>query len=230
LARYENTQVGMALMAGYEIPRIGSLRAGIGRVRVNSTPLIGLPIPEETSYANSLIAQGNIDTLDNVLFPLRGYFLDVRYRRFDKDIGLFDVREALNVETILPVSLGRYTANFSLRGGTSDPQGLFQLGGLFNLTGTRTGEVAGDRGVLLRGLFFRDVSDLVDLKMPTYFGLSLETGDAVPRGARFDFDKFKNAAALFVSVDSFLGPIFFAAGRTFSGGGSGVYLYWGRPQ
>jgi NTE family protein len=108
--------------------------------------------------------------------------------------------------------------------------GPFQLGGLFNLTGTRTGEVAGRHGVLLRGLFFRNVSDLIDLNMPTYFGLSLETGDAVPRGASLEFDRFKNAAALFLSVDSFLGPVFFAIGRTFSGGGSGVYLYWGKPQ
>jgi NTE family protein len=230
VARYEYKQLSASLLAGHEIPRLGSIRVGAGRYRVSYAPLVGLPFDSETNYANALIARGNIDTLDNVLFPLRGYYLDVRYRRYGEAVGSFRVEEALAVETTLPVSLGRYTMNLTLRGGTSDLQGLYQLGGLFNLTGTRTGEIAGDRGLLLRGLFFRNVSDVVDLNMPTYFGLSLETGDAVPRGTSFEFDRFKNAAALFISVDSPVGPIFFALGRTFSGGGSGVYLYWGKPQ
>jgi NTE family protein len=230
LARYEFQQVSASMLLGHEFPRLGSIRAGVGRYRVDYAPLIGIPFFAESESTNALIARANIDTLDNVLFPLRGYYLDLRYRRYQERLSAFAVGEALAVETTLPVSLGRYTANLTLRGGTSDLAGQFELGGLFNLTGTRTGEVAGRHGVLLRGLFFRNVSDLIDLNMPTYFGLSLETGDAVPRGASLEFDRFKNAAALFLSVDSFLGPVFFAAGRTFSGGGSGVYLYWGRPQ
>jgi NTE family protein len=230
LARYEYRQQSASMLLGYELPRLGSVRAGVGRYRVDYTPLIGIPFASEAESTNALLARANIDTLDNVLFPLRGYYLDVRYRRYQERLSAFGVREALSIETTLPVSLGRYTANFTLRGGTSDLPGLFELGGLFNLTGTRTGEVAGRHGVLLRGLFFRNVSDLVDLNMPTYFGLSLETGDAVPRGASLDVDRFKNAAALFLSVDSIVGPVFFAIGRTFSGGGSGIYLYWGRPQ
>jgi NTE family protein len=230
LSRYENTQLGAALVLGHEVPRLGSLRAGVGRFRLESAPLIGVQFDANTSHANVLLAQANVDTLDNVLFPLRGYYLDVRYRRYDKPVGLLDVRESISVDTVLPMSIGRYTTILSARGGTSDPQGPFQLGGLFNLTGTRTGEVAGDRGLLLRGLLFRNVSDLIDLKMPTYAGLSLEVGAALPRGASFEPADFRRAAALFVSVESLVGPVFFAVGRTFSGGSSGVYLYWGRPQ
>jgi NTE family protein len=230
VARYENTQYGAALLLGRELPRLGSVRVGAGRFRLVSAPQIGLPFDGNTSYANVLLAHGSVDTLDNILFPLRGFYLDARYRRYDKPVGLFDVRESLALETVAPLSIGRYTTVLSARGGTADAQGLFQLGGLFNLTGMRTGEVAGDRGVLLRGLLFRNVSDLVDLKMPTYAGFSLETGTAVPKGASLDIANFRRAAAAFVSVDSLLGPIFFAVGRTFRGGGSGVYLYWGRPQ
>lgn len=230
VARNENTQYGAALLLGHELPRLGALRVGAGRFRLESVPQIGLPFDGSTSYANVLLAHGNVDTLDNILFPLRGVYLDARYRRYDKPVGLFDVRESLALETALPMSIGRYTTVLSARGGTSDAQGLFQLGGLFNLTGTRIGEVAGDRGVLLRGLLFRNVSDLVDLKMPTYAGVSLETGTAVAKGENLDVGSFRRAAALFVSVDSLLGPIFFAVGRTFRGGGSGIYLYWGRPQ
>jgi NTE family protein len=129
----------------------------------------------------------------------------------------------------VPVTFGRYTASLSARGGTAALDGQFELGGLFNLTGTRTGEVAGDRGVLLRGLFYRNISDLAGLNMPVFAGLSLETGDAVRQGQSLDFANFKRAASVFVNVQTFLGPVFLAAGRT-DGIGSAVYLFWGRPQ
>jgi NTE family protein len=229
LTRYENKQTTSELQMGRELPQLGSVRVGIARSRLTSKALVGFPFPPQTSTGNSVLIQVRTDTLDDVLFPRRGHFSDLRYRRYTEGVGVNQVREAMSFEALVPISLGRYTANFSLRGGTTEQQGRFQLGGLFNLTGTRTGEVSGDRGLLLRTLLFRNVSDVVDLKMPVFAGLSLESGDAVARGENLRWRDFRHAAALFVSAESFLGPVFLAAGRTF-GGGTGVYLYWGRPQ
>lgn len=229
IARYENKEVSGEVQFGRELPQLGSVRIGFGRSRLTSNPLVGIPFPPQTSTGNSVLMQVRTDTLDDVLFPRRGHFSDLRYRRYTEGVGINQVREAMTFEGLVPVSLGRYTANFSLRGGTTEQQGRFQLGGLFNLTGTRTGEVTGDRGLLVRTLLFRNVSDVVDLKMPVYAGLSLESGDAVARGESLRWRDFRHAAALFVSAESFFGPVFLAVGRTF-GGGAGVYLYWGRPQ
>ncbi len=229
ITRFANEQNSIELLVGREIPQLGSIRAGLARTRLTSEALIGLPFSTQTSTANSLLAQWRSDTLDNVLFPSRGHFLDLRYRRYDQPVGSLSAAEAVSFDAMLPMTLDRYTVNLSVRGGTSVQEGRFQLGGLFNLTGTRTGEVAGDRGLLLRGLFYRNVSDLVGLSMPTYAGFSLETGDAVARGQSLSWSDFRRAAAVFIGAESFLGPVFLAAGRTFSGG-SGIYLYWGRPQ
>jgi NTE family protein len=229
LTRYENEQTTGELQFGRELPQLGSVRVGLARSRLTSKALVGFPFPPQTSTGNSVLLQLRTDTLDDVLFPRHGHFSDLRYRRYTEGVGVNQVREAMSFEALVPISLGRYTANFSLRGGTTEQQGRFQLGGLFNLTGTRTGEVSGDRGLLLRTLLFRNVSDVVDLKMPVYAGLSLESGDAVARGQNLRWRDFRHAAALFVGAESFLGPVFLAAGRTF-GGDTGVYLYWGRPQ
>lgn len=229
LTRYENKQTLSELQFGRELPQLGSVRLGIARTRLTSEPLVGIPFQPQTSTSNSVSLQVRTDTLDEVLFPRRGHFSDLRYRRYTDGVGINQATEAMSFEAIVPISLGRYTANFSLRGGTTEQQGRFQLGGLFNLTGTRTGEVAGDRGLLVRTLLFRNVSDVIDLTMPVYAGLSLESGDAVARGQSLRWRDFRHAAALFVGAESFLGPVFLAAGRTF-GGGTGIYLYWGRPQ
>lgn len=229
VARFENTQGSTELLLGRELPGLGTLRVGVARTRLTSQPLIGSPVEEETSTASSFIAQWRSDTLDDVVVPKKGHFLDLRYRRYEEPVGSFGGEEALSFEAILPLSWGRNTANFSLRAGTAVQEGRFQLGGLFNLTGTRTGEIAGDRGLLMRALLLRNVSDLIALQMPVYLGMSLETGNAVARGQSLDFDDFRRASALFFGAESFLGPVFIAVGRTF-GGRSGVYLYWGRPQ
>jgi NTE family protein len=73
------------------------------------------------------------------------------------------------------------------------------------------------------------VSDLVSVRMPLFAGFSLETGGAVRRGESVGSDDLQRAGSLFVSAETFFGPVFLALGRTF-GGSSGVYLYWGRPQ
>jgi NTE family protein len=229
LTRFEMRQESVDLMLGREVPQLGTLRLGVGHSRVRRNALIGLPFAASSDVVNSAQAGWRSDTLDSVLFPRRGHLLDLRYRRYDRTVELVGGRQAFSVETILPLSWDRYTANLRVAGGTSSIEGRFQLGGLFNLTGTRTGLVAGDRGLLVRGLFYRNVSDLVSVRTPLFAGFSLEAGGAVWRGESLGSDDLRKAGSLFLSAETYFGPVFLALGRTF-GGSSGVYLYWGRPQ
>jgi NTE family protein len=229
LTRFEMRQESVDLMLGREVPQLGTLRLGVGHSHVRRNALIGLPFAASSDVVNSAQVGWRSDTLDSVLFPRRGHLLDLRYRRYDRTVELVGGRQAFSVETILPLSWDRYTANLRVAGGTSSIEGRFQLGGLFNLTGTRTGLVAGDRGLLVRGLFYRNVSDLVSVRTPLFAGFSLEAGGAVWRGESLGSDDLRKAGSLFLSAETYFGPVFLALGRTF-GGSSGVYLYWGRPQ
>ena len=229
LTRFETRQETAALMLGREVPQLGTLQLGLAYSRVRRSALIGIPFDPSSEVVNSVQVGWRSDTLDNVLFPRRGHLLDLRYRRYDRTVALIGGEQAFSVEAILPWTWDRYTANLRLAGGTASVESRFQLGGLFNLTGTRTGQVAGDRGLLVRGLFYRNVSDLVSVRTPLFAGFSLETGGAVRRGESVGSDDLRRAGSLFVSAETFFGPVFLALGRTF-GGSSGVYLYWGRPQ
>jgi NTE family protein len=230
-ARYETEEQSMELWLGLDMKRFGMLRGGAGRFALSASSLVGIPFAPFKSTMNAVHSQYLADTLDDVLVPTRGYYVNVLWRRYEEELDLlFGPRQdTYRYEAILPVTFGRYTASLSVRGGTAALDGQFELGGLFNLTGTRTGEVAGDRGVLLRSLFYRNISDWAGLNMPVFAGLSLETGDAVRQGQTLDFANFKRAGSIFVNFQTFLGPVFLAAGRT-DGIGNAVYLFWGRPQ
>jgi NTE family protein len=231
ITRFENERQSAELWLGRDLEGLGMLRGGIGRFHFSSKALLGLPLPTISSTVSAAMVQLRTDTLDDVVTPQRGHFLDLRYRIYSEDVTTLTSRSrnAYSYEGILPLTYGRYTANLSVRGGTSSIDGRFQLGGLFNLTGTRTGEVAGERGVLLRGLFYRNVSDLAGLRMPVFAGFSLETGNAVRSGEDLNLGDFKQAGSLFVNLQTLVGPVFLGVGRTV-GIGNGIYLFWGRPQ
>lgn len=228
ITRFENTIDSAELLLGREVPRLGSARIGFSRARLETQPLVGLPFQKIGASANVLLAQWRSDTLDNVLFPRHGHYLDLRYGNYLDSIDSIN-GESFGAEAIVPFSFSRYTVNLSARVGRAVQRGAFELGGLFNLSGTRSGEVSGNQGVLLRSLVYRDISDLGGLRLPMVAGLSLEAGDAVARDAPLRWRDFKRAGALFVSIDTLVGPVFLALGKTFGGDG-GVYLFWGRPQ
>jgi NTE family protein len=231
ITRFENQQQAVELWLGREVEGLGTVRAGVGRFHLSSRARLGLPLPSTATTTDASQLQWRSDTLDDVLTPRSGHFLDLRLRRYSQEVVTLTgrSRNAYAYEGIVPVTFGRYTANFSVRGGTASTDGRFELGGLFNLTGTRTGEVAGERGVLARGLFYRNVSDVAGLRMPVYAGFSLETGNAVGDGVALDPSDFRHAASVFVNLQTVVGPVFLGVGRTV-GIGNGVYLFWGRPQ
>lgn len=228
LTRFENTQDAAELLVGRDLQPLGTLRVGAARTRLATQPLLGFPFDPIGADASAVLAQWRSDTLDNVLFPRSGHYVDLRYANYFDSIDEIN-GEAASVEAIWPLSVGRYTANFSARAGKSVQRNTFELGGLFNLSGTRSGEVSGSTGLLVRGLFYRNVSDFAGVQMPLVAGFSLEAGNAVERGASLRWREFKRAGSLFVSVDTVFGPVFLAVGKTF-GGDAGLYLFWGRPQ
>jgi len=231
IQRVKGTVLGGEVQAGYEIGRLGTVRAGIGRARVATEVLISLnPVPPTSNTVDTLSAGLRLDTLDRVNFPTRGAFVDVGYLRFRGLQGSPRRPEQYSLQADRAFTFDRYTALLSAGGVGASLEGSASLGGLFQLSGTPIRSITGSRTVLLRGLFYRNVSDAFgDIQMPINAGFSLETGGAFASGESFDWSRLRRAMALFFGADSPVGPVYFAIGRTF-GGDTGVYLYWGRPQ
>lgn len=231
LARFRNSTARADFAVGLALPRLGSLRAGVGRARIETTRLIGPPVlPAARNYATAGGAELRLDTLDSVDYPRRGFSANLAYLRYNVAAGSAQARDAWSVEALAPMSFGRYTVALAARGGVTAQEGEFRLGGLFNLSGTPTGQFSGARFALLRAQAYRNVSDAFgDIAMPVYVGFSLEAGDAIARRQTLRWPDFAHAGSLFFGAQSPVGPVYFALGRTF-GGSSAIYFHWGRPQ
>ena len=231
ISRLRNTIKAAELQFGRSLPSLGSVRLGVGRYDFRTTTQVGIPLFDEQAFtANGANIGFNLDTLDTVNYPRHGYFATGQAVFLD-DVEGSRIRDRLTqFEFIVPFTIGRYTISASARAGESTLFGAFQLGGLFNLSGTPVGQVSGSKFAMLRLLGYRNISDAFgDLSTPVYVGFSLEAGAAVETDANLNWDRAHKAGSLYVGTDSVLGPLYFALGRT-HGGSSAVYLFWGRPR
>lgn len=227
-----------ALYLGYEFPRLGRVSTGGGwyKRRIRTETFITNIKEDESSPFVSVRA--NFDTLDNASFPRRGFYLDgaLSYAlnpsgMQDTGAGNPDVR--YDAQAALPVRLGRYTtALLSFKGGLGSDADNYNLGGVFNLSGSPHGRYAGDRLLFGRVMLYHDVSRTMrELRMPVYLGGTLEAGrvwsSAIGDQVSGQDESWQRAASVFVASDSWVGPIYLVLGRTF-GQSSSLTFYWGR--
>ena len=231
VAQLENVENSAQLLFGHSLAALGTVEAGFARSELSTTQLIGTPQPAiPTTYSNDLVAHVRLDRLDAANFPHEGYYFDAGVTDYRSTVGSAERQKAYTLELDAPLRLGRTTAYLTARAETAVQQSRVQLGGLFNLSGTAVGEVAGAHGALLRGLFYRNISGaLGDIAMPIYAGLSLEAGNALPTSQELEIGGLRHAGALFLGADSYIGPVYLALGRT-QHGSTAVYLLLGRPR
>ncbi len=162
--------------------------------------------------------------------------------------------ERLSFSYVAAASLGRYTAVFSAAGGTTfdTPQGLmlsgqvpgpggvqvttpadlrllFPLGGFLNLSGLKADSIAGPHFALARTLFYKQIGRGGPgyLDVPTYLGVSFETGNVWDRRGDASFGSLRHDASVFLGMDTFLGPVYVASGFD-DKGQHAFYLFLGR--
>jgi NTE family protein len=230
-SQFVNSENTAQLLLGHVLPGLGEIEAGFARSELSTTEVTGTPVQTPPpAFASNFIAHLRLDRLDTVNFPHRGYFFDAGATLYDNTVGSAEKRTAYTFEYDQPLTLGRTTAYFSLRSETAVQQSRVQLGGLFNLSGTPLGEISGQHGGLVRGIFYRNISDaLGDIPMPIYAGFSLEAGNAQPESVDFDLSALRKAGSIFLGADSYIGPIYLAVGHTVQGS-TAIYLLLGRPQ
>ena len=165
--------------------------------------------------------------------------------------------ERLSFTYVAAASLGRYSAVFSTAGGTTfnTPEGLFlsgpqvpgsapggvqvttpsdlrllfPLGGFLNLSGLKANSIAGPHFALARTLFYKQIGRGGPgyLDVPTYLGISLETGNVWEKRGDASFGSLRHDASVFLGMDTFLGPVYVASGFD-DKGQHAFYLFLGR--
>lgn len=226
-----NTAEGR-LALGQRLPGLGDWRIGVGRARARAA----VEVPEQPEVGARRVnygqwfAQINIDTVDSLAFPSRGYLFNGTYER---------VRLANGTESTATQGLGLIAfrlgewAGHAYGEGARSVGGLsaVKLGGYLRLSGTADGSLQGDNLGLARLVMARRVGELpIALGGAVRVGFSVETG-AVGGGAFLRLGQpadggWRLAGSAFIAVDTRFGPFHFALGSTRNGGTS-MYLYLG---
>lgn len=227
--RFTQQTTGAYAMVGRRLGTTGVARLGVGHERYRSTPTISSRFEgTEGDRANLVRAGITFDTLDDGNFPRRGYVVTGETTTIDFRSGGERI-QTYSLSSLFPVTFGRLTLLGILGTQRSrDDRGGFNLGGFLNLSGTPVGGISGSQSWVGAALAYYRMGQLPRaLGSHWYTGVSLEAGNAWQRADR-DHGPVRKAGSIFVGIDSIIGPLYFAYGRT-AGVGGAFYLFLGRP-
>ena len=233
LGSLQVTRADTGIDGGMVFGNWGELRAGVRLGGINpgdTSANVGLPVGwnRDVDWRIGF----TVDTLDNLSFPRSGVFAQAQFIDHNCALGGKFERNSLTINVQKPISWDRTTIVLGARFGTSsrainDYIGEFQTGGFLNLSGLQRNSLIGSQLVLGRVVgLYRITDKAAILDLPVYVGGSLEAGNVWADRSDISFGSLRTAASAFVAVDTLIGPVWLAYGR--SGSAGSVYLAIGR--
>lgn len=235
--RVRNQEIGLDL--GRQFGSWGELRAGVLWGEGSRHLLVGDPddpdLPPRTDFdRGEFFSRLSVDRMDDVYFPRHGELFTLQWNGPRESLGAAADADRISSDWTLARSQGRNTFVLSMSGGAnvSGPesvQDFYTLGGLFNLSGLSPDAISGPHFAIARGIYYRRIGsgDAGFLNVPTYLGASLELGNVWERRADVSFGSARVNGSAFLGFDTFLGPVYLAAGFD-EGGERSFYLLLGR--
>jgi len=221
IAQYDVRSSAFSLDFGADINRNAIARIGLVGSNDNATLAIG---PDEL-FSNAKVKQRGVrlralyDNLDDPSFPIEGRTFSLDYLASMSSLGSSsDYRRAeLNYSDHL--SFGRHTIAAAARYGRSFGAALpvfdqFSMGGFFQLSGYRPGELLGDRVSFGRLSYYQRLPLTQSILGSRVFaGLSLEAGrmnEAIQIGKD---NSARSSVGLFIGADTAFGPLHLGVAR-----------------
>ncbi|MFM9883367.1 MAG: patatin-like phospholipase family protein [Burkholderiales bacterium] len=230
IGRVQSSETAASLQLGYTLPRWGYVSMGRtqGQLRVESL-IAPAPQPVVHVSTNRWTARAVVDRLDSYTFPKRGFSLVGEISEFDRDDANGSASRRSAMGLLSAWTHGRHTVLLNAYGvRATGAGGGARLGGFLNLSGTPVGRFSGARTVFASLIGYREISDLIgEMPAPIYVGASLETGNSADTAGSTAWNQLMRAGSVFIAADTLIGPIYLAYGHT-AGGGSALYLFWGR--
>jgi NTE family protein len=235
LASYNMDRVRVGVDVGSEVSRFAEARLGLAGGTLWPKVQSG---PEVLDLRDKSVAQGGVrlglvvDQLDSVNFPRSGVLASTEVFASRRGLGARDNYTRWDVVAQGAAATGAHTFGVALRGaGAIDSRlpayDLVQWGGFLRQSGHPVDSLIGQSLVFGRLVYSYQ---LVDQKVfdGVYAGFSLEGGRMTRTLFPEQASGFIASGALFLAVDSPLGPFYLAWGRS-SDGASSAYLFLGRP-
>ncbi|WP_312921616.1 patatin-like phospholipase family protein [Stutzerimonas nitrititolerans] len=219
VAEYRLQRYGYGLNLGRQIANNGEIRFGIGHAWGNAEVRVGDQRLPDFSFTEGYYGlQYSFDTVDNVDFPREGEEIGLTLRQYDPSLGSDERYRQWELRLDKALSYGPNTFVLGGRyGRTLDDAEVvtssFLLGGARQLSGFRQDSLAGQNVSLGRMVYLRRLTprSFSPLDFPLYLGASLERGRAWNNDNEFD-SGYINAASLFLSYETPLGPLNFSYG------------------
>ena len=238
IARLRISEAETGLDFGRELGTFGEFRLGayrgVGEARVK----VGEPsLPNIDFDAGGVFGALRFDTLDNAQFPRRGMRADLRWHLSRPGLGADNEFDTVEGEFESSWSRGKNTLQLGVSYATTlesdnTVQDYFPLGGFLRMSGLERGEISGPHAALARLVYFRRVGNTTGgiLDTPVYLGVSAEAGNVWQSRSDISFDTLMMNGSIFTGIDTFIGPVYLAAGFA-EGGNKNVYLFIGeRPR
>jgi NTE family protein len=236
IARLRVSEAETGLDFGREIGTFGEFRIGAFRGLGEARVKVGDPALSNIDFdTGGAFASLRFDTLDNAQFPRSGVRADLRWTLSRPGFGADNKFDTLAGEVASSWSHGKNTLQLGLAYATTlesdnTVQDFFPLGGFLRMSGLERGEISGPHAALARLVYYRRVGDTTGgiLDTPVYFGVSAEAGNVWQNRSDISFDSLMINGSVFTGIDTFVGPVYLAAGFA-EQGKKNVYLFIGEP-
>jgi NTE family protein len=233
-ARFRIDEASAGIDLGIELAEWGEFRAGVFHGVGNARVKVGDPsIPNISFNTGGVFAQLRSDTLDHAHFPTSGSRAGIKWTQSLTGLGADQDYEAFESELTKAWSFGRNSLQLGMSYATTfDAETAinehFPMGGFLRLSGLEHEQISGPHAALGKLVYYRRISSPPQglLYLPMYLGASLEAGNVWQTRSEMSFDSMRANGSLFVGFDTYIGPVFLAAGLA-EGGDSNVYLFIG---
>ena len=235
VARLRLSEAEAGLDFGRELGRIGEFRIGVFRGFGEARVKVGDPAISNIDFdTGGAFVRLRFDTLDNARFPRSGLRSDLQWTLSRPGFGADSEFDTIEGEVAQTWSRGKNSIQLGLGYATTlesdnKVQEYFPLGGFLRLSGLERGEISGPHAALAKLIYYRRLGDASGiLDTPIYLGISAEAGNVWQTRSEMDFDSMLLNGSMFVGFDTFIGPVYIAAGFA-EHNQSNFYLFIGAP-
>ncbi|HEU0305615.1 MAG TPA: BamA/TamA family outer membrane protein [Lysobacter sp.] len=231
-ATYDVRLLGVRLQALREFGNYGAVTLGTEFIKGSADVEVGDPALEEFEFdQGSLYARVNVDRLDSLFFPRKGYYASLGYTVSRDWLGSDSEYDQLDFDAVVAKSFGRHALQLGSRyhvtvSGDLPIQSRYRLGGRARLAGYRINELTGQHYALVYAGYSYQLAEVFGRS--ALLGGTIEYGNAWERREDVSLNDGIFNGSLYLGFDSWLGPMLFGFGVREAGDGV-VFLEIGRP-
>jgi NTE family protein len=224
-------EFGGLFSLGQQIGRAAEIDLSWRRLYGQSSVLVGeRELADNEFDVGELSFNYRLDTLNRTNRPSNGSLVRITTVESSRYSGATDDYRQLHGTAIkafdLPQGQLALTAIVGTTRHAEAPlQSRYVLGGLGRLSGYPADRFFGQQVAYFRA---NASTQTERWSIPIYLGASIEMGNTWDRGFTDGPEQWISAASLYTGFDTFLGPVYLAAGFA-EGGNQAVYLYLGNP-